>query len=205
MKKYRKCPALRVTPRPKSKRPSVTNRHPEILRCRFIQKEQLRKIQKHPRFSPRCFFSHLIRAFQKHPEVSTYLIKEHLDVRKERHLSNLEKLVTLSKSPRQVRQEIVCKGWPQPTLYSSRTLTNFHGKTFLFGMKEKEKVLYGFSFTSIRCCLVSINRQRPALEEINSLTHRAGHFRYFWIFSIIKNDCFAFFIKLINCFCTSLI
>ena len=26
---------------------------------------------------------------------------------------------------------------------------------------------------------------------------RAGHFRYFWIFSLIKNDFFAFFIKLI--------
>ena len=32
---------------------------------------------------------------------------------------------------------------------------------------------------------------------------RAGHFRYFLIFSIIKNDFFAFFIKLINYFCTS--
>ena len=32
---------------------------------------------------------------------------------------------------------------------------------------------------------------------------RAGHFRYFLIFSIIKNDSFAFFIKLITYFCTS--
>ena len=32
---------------------------------------------------------------------------------------------------------------------------------------------------------------------------RAGHFLYFWIFSILKNDIFAFFIKLITYFCTS--
>ena len=32
---------------------------------------------------------------------------------------------------------------------------------------------------------------------------RAGHFRYFWRFSMIKNDFFAFFIKLKTNFCTS--
>ena len=32
---------------------------------------------------------------------------------------------------------------------------------------------------------------------------RAGHFRYFFIFSIIKNYFFALFIKLITYFCTS--
>ena len=32
---------------------------------------------------------------------------------------------------------------------------------------------------------------------------RAGHFRYFFIFSLIKNDFFALFIKLITYFCTS--
>ena len=34
-------------------------------------------------------------------------------------------------------------------------------------------------------------------------TVRAGHFRYFFVFSIIKNDCFALFIKLMTYFCTS--
>ena len=32
---------------------------------------------------------------------------------------------------------------------------------------------------------------------------RAGHFRYFYIFSIIKNDFLAFFIKIITYFCIS--
>ena len=32
---------------------------------------------------------------------------------------------------------------------------------------------------------------------------RAGHLRYFFIFTIIKNDFFALFIKLITYFCTS--
>ena len=32
---------------------------------------------------------------------------------------------------------------------------------------------------------------------------RAGHLRYFFIFSLIKNDFFALFIKLITYFCTS--
>ena len=32
---------------------------------------------------------------------------------------------------------------------------------------------------------------------------RAGHFRYFFIFSIIKKDFFALFVKLITVFCTS--
>ena len=35
------------------------------------------------------------------------------------------------------------------------------------------------------------------------LSTRAGHFRYFFIFSIIKNYFFALFIKLITYFCTS--
>ena len=35
------------------------------------------------------------------------------------------------------------------------------------------------------------------------MVSRAGHLRYFFIFSIIKNDFFAFFIKLITYFCTS--
>ena len=37
----------------------------------------------------------------------------------------------------------------------------------------------------------------------NMLVFRAGHFRYFFIFSIIKNDFVALFIKLITYFCTS--
>ena len=36
-----------------------------------------------------------------------------------------------------------------------------------------------------------------------ALCSRAGHFRYFFIFLIIKNDFFAFVIKLITNFCTS--
>ena len=35
------------------------------------------------------------------------------------------------------------------------------------------------------------------------LSSRAGHFRYFLIFSIIKNDFFSFFKKSITYFCTS--
>ena len=38
----------------------------------------------------------------------------------------------------------------------------------------------------------------PAVEAYRSVTHcRAGHFRYFFIFSIIKNDFFAFLVKVI--------
>ena len=65
---------------------SVTSRHPEKP---FSPNLATQKDQKHPSFSPRCFFFNLIRGFQKHPIVSTYLIKEHLDVKK-RHLSILK-------------------------------------------------------------------------------------------------------------------
>ena len=41
--------------------------------------------------------------------------------------------------------------------------------------------------------------------HIQFCTARAGHFRYFLIFSIIKNYVFAFFVKLITYFCTSVI
>ena len=57
-----------------------------ILRCRFSQKQQLRKI-KSIHVSAQDAFS--LKGFQKHPKVSTYLIKEHLDVKK-RHLSILK-------------------------------------------------------------------------------------------------------------------
>ena len=69
---------------------SATNRDPDMLLFLATQKDQ-----KHPRFSPRCFFFHLIRGFQKHPKVSnTYLIKEHLDVKKKAS-QHFETLVTL--------------------------------------------------------------------------------------------------------------
>ena len=43
----------------------------------------------------------------------------------------------------------------------------------------------------------------PAIQAISCRVTRAGHFRYFIIFSIIKNDFFASFLKLITNFCTS--
>ena len=39
-------------------------------------------------------------------------------------------------------------------------------------------------------------------QAVKLFNSRAGHFRYFSIFSIIKNDFFALFIKLITYFCT---
>ena len=45
--------------------------------------------------------------------------------------------------------------------------------------------------------------QRSGSRKLSDQNSRAGRFRYFLIFSIIKNDFFAFFIKLITCFCTS--
>ena len=41
------------------------------------------------------------------------------------------------------------------------------------------------------------------LKVVEILKIRAGHFRYFLAFSLIKNDFFALFIKLITYFCTS--
>ena len=46
-------------------------------------------------------------------------------------------------------------------------------------------------------------RAQPEVDFLKTIWARAGHFRYFDIFSIIKNEFFAFFIKLINYFCTS--
>ena len=49
-------------------------------------------------------------------------------------------------------------------------------------------------------------RQRKRERERDSAfmyNCRAGHFRYFSIFLIIKNDFSSFFIKLITFFCTS--
>ena len=40
-------------------------------------------------------------------------------------------------------------------------------------------------------------------KVFRNFTVRAGHLRYFIIFSIIKNDLFAFFITIITYFCTS--
>ena len=59
-----------------------------ILRCRFFQKQQLRKI-KSIQVSAQDAFFHLLRGFQKHSILTTYLIKEQLDVKK-RHLSILK-------------------------------------------------------------------------------------------------------------------
>ena len=42
-----------------------------------------------------------------------------------------------------------------------------------------------------------------ALYKLVCLMSRAGHFRYFLVFSIIKNDFFSFFIKSITYFCAS--
>ena len=67
-----------------------------ILRCRFFQKQQLRKI-KSIKVSAQDAFFHLIRGFQKHPKVFTYLIKRHLDIKK-RHLSILKSLSPCSPS-----------------------------------------------------------------------------------------------------------
>ena len=47
--------------------------------------------------------------------------------------------------------------------------------------------------------------QGAALAQVGSWGpgRAAGHFRYFFVFSIIKNYFFALFIKLITYFCTS--
>ena len=55
-----------------------------------------------------------------------------------------------------------------------------------------------FEFT---CMLSDWWEYHPAANS--NVRDRAGHFRYFLIFSIIKNDFIAFFIKLITYFCTS--
>ena len=57
--------------------PGVTNRHPEMP---FFPKTATQK--KSIQVLAQDDFFHLIRSFQKHPKVSTYLIKEHLDVKK---------------------------------------------------------------------------------------------------------------------------
>ena len=59
-----------------------------ILRCRFFQKQQLRKI-KSVQVSAQDAFFHLISGFRKHPKVSTYLIKRASWCQK-RHLSILK-------------------------------------------------------------------------------------------------------------------
>ena len=66
----------------------LTNRHPEIL---FFPKQQHRKIQSIQVSAQDAFFGNfcsLSQVLQKHPKAS-YLIKEHLDVKK-RHLSILK-------------------------------------------------------------------------------------------------------------------
>ena len=45
--------------------------------------------------------------------------------------------------------------------------------------------------------------EKSICQKIAFRAGRAGHFRYFLIFSIIKNDFFALFIKLITYFCIS--
>ena len=45
-------------------------------------------------------------------------------------------------------------------------------------------------------------RKLPQRYQVRTF-YRAGHLRNFFIFSIIKNDLFAFFIKSITYFCTS--
>ena len=47
--------------------------------------------------------------------------------------------------------------------------------------------------------------ERHSILRVCGNKFRAGHFRYFLAFSIIKNYIFALFIKLITYFCTSLI
>ena len=49
--------------------------------------------------------------------------------------------------------------------------------------------------------LLLLSSSREMMEAFSDC--RAGHFRYFFIFSIMKNEIFAFFIKLITYFCTS--
>ena len=51
-----------------------------IMRCRFSQRQQLRKVKSIQVSDQEAFF-HLMKGFQKHPKASTYLIKEHLDVK----------------------------------------------------------------------------------------------------------------------------
>ena len=51
--------------------------------------------------------------------------------------------------------------------------------------------------------LFSISLFLAAMRPWRRSNSRAGHCRYFLMFSIIKNDFFAFFIRLITCFCTS--
>ena len=70
---------------------SVANRHLEVP---FIfSKTATQKNQKGRKYQKMMLFS-LERFFQKHPEVSTYIAKEHLDVKKKAS-QHFEKLVTL--------------------------------------------------------------------------------------------------------------
>ena len=48
-----------------------------------------------------------------------------------------------------------------------------------------------------------IKRQRDSSAQFTVPGRAVGYFRYFWIFSLIKKDFVAFFIKLIAYFCTS--
>ena len=54
-----------------------------------------------------------------------------------------------------------------------------------------------------RCQKSPSSRKTKVFFSEHVTTRRAGHFRYFWILSLIKNDFVAFFIKLITYFCTS--
>ena len=59
---------------------------------------------------------------------------------------------------------------------------------------------FGCAICIFECAPSSDNRSSNNFEVV---IRRAGHFRYLKIFSIIKNDFLAFFIKLITYFCTS--
>ena len=81
-----------------------------------------------------------------------------------------------------------------------------HSKFFLCGnswhiLLELQK--NSFSHVSVVDFLFA--GKQLSLPKLGTLIlfSRAGHFRYFFIFSIIKNDVFALFMKLITYFCTS--
>ena len=69
----------------------------------------------------------------------------------------------------------------------------------LWFIKEEIRSKKDFVDISVTGAASSIQLQDGQLAYDIS---RAGHFRYFSIFSIIKNDIFAFFIKLKTYFCT---
>ena len=63
--------------------------------------------------------------------------------------------------------------------------------------KSGQLVARDVHITRTRCC--SRVQIQPCIQQTNLQvpTYRAGHFRYFLIFSLIKNDFLHFFIKLI--------